>query len=137
MRLIDAEPIEKWLFKNADKVLGNNHYERARICAFRRAFELVRCAPTVGEIPNFPLTLEEMREMEGEPVWYVDLNRSHPKGFWAIIAGVVSLKDCEDGEYGDGPGVWLTFLDCQDYGPEAEYGKTWLAYRRKLEEGEM
>lgn len=33
----------------------------------------------VGAEPNEPLTLEELREMDGEPVWVT------PLGFWALV----------------------------------------------------
>lgn len=62
---------------------------------------------------NAPLTTEELREMEGEPVWLrgSGLNR------WYIFDGF-SL---------DG----IAFFT-----PEVGYGKLWAAYRRKPEEGE-
>lgn len=39
-------------------------------------------APTVEAdplFPNFPLTLDELREMDGEPVWIT------PSSFWALV----------------------------------------------------
>lgn len=66
MRLIDAEPIEQKLFRQADKAMAKNPYENARVCAFRRAFELILNAPTIAPLPNDPLTLEELREMVDE-----------------------------------------------------------------------
>ena len=69
MRPIDAEPIEQALFRRSDKSLVKNPYENARICAFRRAFELILDAPTITPPPNDPLTLDQLREMDGEPVW--------------------------------------------------------------------
>lgn len=79
MRPIDAEPIEKALFRRADKALAKNPYANARVCAFRRALELVLDAPTIAAPPNDappndPMTLEQLREMDGEPVWVVGLN---------------------------------------------------------------
>ena len=45
--------------------------------------------------PNEPLTLEELREMDGEPVWVT------PTGFWALVISKrgqrVQLM-CSDGE---------------------------------------
>lgn len=100
MRLIDAEPIEQALFKQADKSLAKNPYANARVCAFRRAFELVMDAPTIeslpsGAPPNDPLTIEELREMDGEPVWIT------PGGFWALVianSGERVRLICNDGE---------------------------------------
>lgn len=100
MRLIDAEPIERTLFRRADKSLAKNPYENAKICAFRRAFELVLDAPTITSLPNDappndPLTLEELREMDGEPVWIT------PGGFWALVIASPGERVrliCNDGE---------------------------------------
>lgn len=88
MRLIDAEPIERALFRQADKALVKNPYANARVCAFRRAFELVLGAPTIDPSPseappNDPLTLDELREMDGEPVWVVETNGYPPR--WGLI----------------------------------------------------
>ncbi len=66
---------------------------------------------------NDPLTLDELRQMDGEPVW-VQSPGVPEYGRWAIVEGV---------------GENCLFLHddftCHDY------GKTWLAYRQKLEEG--
>lgn len=116
MRLIDAEPIEQWLFKRADKSLGNNPYEKVRICAFRTAFELVSHAPTViVPPPNEPLTLEELRELAGEPVWLV----VRGAGRYAIFVGFSF----------DG----IVQFHCATLA-ESAYGTVWTAYRRKPEE---
>ena len=64
-----------------------------------------------------PLTLDELRQMDGEPVW-VQSPGVPEYGRWAIVEGV---------------GENCLFLHddftCHDY------GKTWLAYRQKPEEG--
>lgn len=69
--------------------------------------------------PNAPLTLEELREMDGEPVWIHSSIFPEDCG-WRVIehAGVLGI-DFTDGRY-----FSLT-----------DYDKSWLAYRRKLEEG--
>ena len=63
-----------------------------------------------------PLTLDELRKMDGEPVW-VQSPGVPEYGRWAIVEGV---------------GENCLFLHddftCHDY------GKTWLAYRQKPEE---
>ena len=65
---------------------------------------------------NEPLTLDELREMDGEPVW-VQSPGVPEYGRWAIVEGVgencLFLRDD---------------FTCHDY------GKTWLAYRQKPEE---
>ena len=54
------------------------------------------------------LTLDELRKMDGEPVWLVNQNG----GRWVIMSGVY---------------LWNSRKN-------ADYGKTWLAYRQKPEE---
>lgn len=80
--------------------------------------------------PNDPLTLEEMLEMDGEPVWTVTLS-VEGSGRWElctcemvtacplhkVLRCVTAVGEVTDYE-----------LDT--------YGKTWLAYRRKPEEVE-
>ena len=60
-----------------------------------------------------PLTLDELRQMDGEPVW-VQSPGVPEYGRWAIVEGVgencLFLRDD---------------FTCHDY------GKTWLAYRQK------
>lgn len=119
MRLIDAEPIERALFRRADKSLAKNPYENAKICAFRRAFELVLDAPTITSLPNDPLTLEELREMDGEPVWIVPMRGSGGFCTWMLVDAEYEL--CREVH-----GEMAVFENC---------GKTWLAYRCRLEEG--
>lgn len=116
MRLIDAEPIEKYIenglnCKDPKKGFGHDAID---------ILTEIHCAPTICQTPNDPLTLEELREMDGEPVW-VQSPGVPEYGSWRIVAGV----DTEDGEltlfcHGD--------FNCRDY------GKAWLAYRRKPEE---
>lgn len=65
---------------------------------------------------NDPLTLDELRQMDGEPVW-VQSPGIPEYGRWAIV---------------EGAGENCLFLHddftCHDY------GKSWLAYRQKPEE---
>ncbi len=82
----------------------------------------VESQPTITP-PNEPLTLEQLREMDGEPVWIVE----HPDwGHWELSA------DAED---------YLADRDQDFYAlkhddPEGRYGLHvlgWLAYRRPPE----
>lgn len=71
--------------------------------------------------PNDPLTLEELRKMDGEPVWVVNSKSKRNDGFqneWAIVS--VRRRDAES------VGTIYHFDN---------YGDYWLAYPRKLEEG--
>ena len=69
---------------------------------------------------NEPLTLDELREMDGEPVWVVNSDFKKSDGFsdeWALVSS--QRRNAES------TGTIYHFED---------YGKTWLAYRRKPEE---
>lgn len=78
---------------------------------------------------NKPLTLEELRGMDGEPVWLVGANDAEIDGNgYAVV----------DFRYYGGKDTPICFW----FGNEVEmkprvnnYGKTWLAYRRRPEEG--
>lgn len=63
--------------------------------------------------PNEPLTVEQLKRMDGEPVWVQRMG----KDVWCMVIGSVEWNA---GEYYDFSG----------------YGKTWLAYRRPPEVGE-
>ena len=56
--------------------------------------EDIRSMPTLTQ-PNEPLTLEQLREMDGEPVWVT------PLGFWALVIAKPGERVkliCNDGE---------------------------------------
>lgn len=63
------------------------------------------------EPPNPPLTLDELREMDGEPVWL----KGNGLNQWYIFAG-------------------LSLDGIPFFTPEIGYGKQWTAYRRRPEE---
>ena len=65
-----------------------------------------------------PLTMDELRRMEGQPVYIVENTE-----YWAIVNSF------------DQAGVYLlSYGNPDDYGYFGLYGKTWLAYRQKPEE---
>ncbi len=69
-------------------------------------------APVIALLePNDPLTLEQMREMGGEPYWHVGLQEDSVPPHWNILDPFYAKH-------------------IEDYG----YGKRWIAYRRKPEE---
>ena len=83
--------------------------------------EYVEYAPTLTP-PNEPLTLEQLREMDGEPVWVKCLKPSQytdPPERWRILEKSIT------GHFG----VWNG--DCALI--ERNYGTDWLAYRRPPE----
>ncbi len=80
--------------------------------------EDIRSMPTLAP-PNEPLTLEQLREMDGEPVW-VQTPGIPQYGRWVIVAGI----DTNDGQ---------KTLYCQGDYTCRNYGQDWLAYRRPPE----
>lgn len=62
---------------------------------------------------NPALTVDELREMGGQPYWHVGLLDKSREPHWAILPDNVAKSP-------------------QDY----SYGESWLAYRRKLGEAE-
>ena len=67
---------------------------------------------------NDPLTLEELRELDGEPVYIVGINGSRASG-WGLVR--CEARACQTFF------AWYLFFEW--------YGKTWIAYRRRPEEG--
>lgn len=89
----------------------------------------IQAMSTLPQPSNEPLTLDELREMDGEPVWCEWLlpeDKAIEQGKWFIVVSgdEAGLEIKRPIEYG----CYFCKID--------EYGKTWLAYRRKLEEGE-
>jgi Lar family restriction alleviation protein len=75
---------------------------------------------------NKPLTLDELRQMGGEPVYCVDADGS---GAWALVH--TQDEVCTDANYGD----WEFYCyGWRDGGKMNENG--WLAYRHKPERSE-
>ena len=112
----------KVLEKQFDKSCGNYRYQNAEKLDFEDALwvaiSALRQKDHFREVTKKvePLTLEELRKMDGEPVW-VQSPGVPEYGRWAIVEGV---------------GENCLFL--HDDFTCHEYGKTWLAYRQKPEE---
>ena len=66
--------------------------------------------------PNEPQTLEQLRQMDGEPVWIANPDALE-YGRWGIVDGVYQAEDDQ------------VLMLRGDYSCHY-YGKTWLAYRR-------
>lgn len=72
--------------------------------------------------PNSPLTLEELREMDGEPVFCVSAARPEDTAW-----GIVCIR-------GMNPYVKTMKGGCSTFFYLTSYSSAWLAYRRKPEE---
>ncbi len=91
--------------------------------------DLFDAAPVAESESNEPLTLDELREMDGAPVWIVNVSAINQfKGHWDIC-------DWENGERVIFP-YCMEEPNLDDYDPEEKLGIAgWRAYRRKPEEG--
>ena len=92
---------------------GDSSNDRAN-----QVIDLFDAAPAVEAEPapsNTPLTLEQLREMDGEPVW-IRTKYDASKSFWAIV----NTKGDQVESYAR--------IELFEY-----YWSDWLAYRRKRE----
>ena len=91
------------------------------VCRFLEALDMaiyaLRQQERFGEA-NKALTLDELRKMDGEPVWVVWPD-GRIKSQWFIISST----------------FWIEIFQEWDGTLSKDYGKTWLAYRQKPEEG--
>lgn len=112
MRLIDA-----------DQLLDFIKFDEELIAPEERTTEdivmMIKCAPTIYPPPNFPLTLDELRKMDGEPVWLVP-NKGQGNPEYALV---------------NTEREWIV-QSCLSYWDFSAYGKSIVAYRRKPEKGE-
>ena len=77
-------------------------------------------------VKNEPLTIDELRKMDGEPIWVVPLcNDSGWASQWIIhkSVGLATVRAKKDKL-----GLYDLYLK--------DYGKGWIAYRNKPEEGQ-
>lgn len=70
-----------------------------------------------AEQPNKSLTLEELKQMDGEPVWI----EIYGKGNWYQFAYQENDKIIA---------FWQFGCEVEEYFKVSDYNKTWLAYRR-------
>lgn len=74
MRPIDADAFEKYAWSNPDiEVDGEPYISPSAVQNFATDH------PIVIDQPNDSLTLDELREMDGEPVWFDTIKR------WGIV----------------------------------------------------
>ena len=105
---------------------GDKLYADLKDAGMVFALRMVAAAPTITPLPNDPLTLDELREMDGEPVWIVE----YPDwGHWELSADAEDyVQDRPEEFYG------MKYDD-----PDGKFGLHslgWLAYRRKPEEAQ-
>lgn len=119
MRPIDAEPLEEIL---RSRCAQHSDDYGSLAGAISGCLKLVQAQPTIAPLPNDPLTLEELRGMDGEPVWIVTGSAINAgRGLWDIC------------DWWDKDTVMFPYSGEQPRIDEC--GITWMAYRRKPEEG--
>lgn len=103
-RPIDGDALKRWCEKIIDQACHPATVQIGEVF-----LEKVRSMPTLT-LPNEPLTLEELREMGGQPYWHVGLRKESRPPHWNILDPFYAKH-------------------IEDY----RYGENWLAYRRPPE----
>ena len=93
---------------------------------FAKTYESAALTPQNEAPPNDPLTIDQLREMDGEPVWIKRL-----KGLSVCDTGWAVVDVCPNQIR-----VWWFGSEVEDEPSEKDYGETWLAYRRRRRGGE-
>lgn len=103
--------------------------EKAKQAAVYDACELAAAAlrAQAEAERNDPLTLEELREMGGEPVW---ISGGKDDDIIVNAYGAVDFKYYNP----ENPVIWWIGGELESVPNIENYGKTWMAYRRKKEE---
>ena len=78
-RPIDGDALKRWCEKIIDQACHPATVQIGEVF-----LEKVRSMPTLT-LPNEPLTLEELREMGGQPYWHVGLREESPPPHWNIL----------------------------------------------------
>ena len=104
-----ARPIDAYTLNNDIVSWYNDTEDEKEKSILRRVMQRVLQAPTLTP-PNEPLTLEELREMGGQPYWHVGLREESPPPHWNILDPFYAKR-------------------IEDY----KYGENWIAYRRPPE----
>ena len=109
-------PVKKWSMEWDEREDGLSYYE-----ALDMAISALRQQEHFREVTKKvdPLTLDELRKMDGEPVYIVE------------ITGREEWLFRRDGGFADMYGEWTS----DDFMSWDNYGKLWWCYRQKPEEG--
>ena len=121
-RMIDGDVVTERLRSLLESPHEENVYNSGYDDAIWHVLDVIEHMPTLTP-PNEPLTSDELREMDGQPVYVVPENEYSELGGWCVI----SADDSDDYSCALVPGT-----DCWRWMFEA-YGEQWLAYRRPPE----
>jgi hypothetical protein len=120
-RAIDADELQELCNRRIRDTWNSRTAPVSWAAAYADFKDDIDSIPTLTP-PNEPLTLEELRRMDGEPVWVSYHNRI-VEDRWYIIE-----KSTEAGLHVESHPYFYLGWDI--------YGKIWLAYRRPPEEEE-
>lgn len=120
-RAIDADELQELCNRRIRDTWNSRSAPVSWAAAYADFKDDIDSIPTLTP-PNEPLTLEELRRMDGEPVWVSYHNRI-VEDRWYIIE-----KSTEAGLHVESHPYFYLGWDI--------YGKFWLAYRRPPEEEE-
>ena len=112
MKTIDAEQLKGVLEQVKDRL--EEYLEALAGCrgCVTAVMDIVDAQPAVDRPPRDPLTLEQLREMDGEPVWVV-FPDGREEGCWMLVhAGYELCRRAQGG-----------------VAAFENHGKTWAAYR--------
>lgn len=123
MKAILLDEAKKWLEENCE-----NQYTGMAV------FGIMQSMPTVDyqETPNDPLTLEQLREMDGEPVYII--SEFYHISEWNIPNGIGEIVIAYDVPCAGMKEVIpsIKFIDGKELAVE-KCGSSWVAYRRPPE----
>ena len=119
MRLIDADQLLDFI-RFDERVIAPEEHTTQDIVM------MIQTAPAISPTPNDPLTLEELREMDGDPVFIV--SKRYGNGWCIVQWHGVSKSWMYFSRTGTAEGMTATPITAR------EYGDDWSAYRRKPED---
>ena len=127
MRMIDANELKRKMYEMCNYDYVNEPCEPSD-CVFCGS---INETPTISQ-PNEPLTLDELREMDGQPVYII--SKAHTISEWNIPKGVGEIVIAYDVPCAGMKSVIpsVEFIDGKNLSVE-KYGSDWVAYRRPPE----
>lgn len=107
----EAEELRRWLINAA----GWSSVYRYSLEQLRKVKQILE----FGRSENNPLTLDDLLDLDGQPVWVISPSGKN-EPCWMLVD--VEYELCREAHGG------LAIFDT--------YGKNWIAYRNKMEEGQ-
>lgn len=102
------------------------HYGKSGRCGLNgyAPLDCPRCKEWQRNEPNEPLTLDELRQMGGEPVWVKVFGPTDIRCDGWCEVEVRDKNTSDEIAY-----VWWAGSEVEDIGRTEDYGKTWITYR--------